>query len=208
MKKLLIPIMFGAYALVTSGYAAEGESDLTAGKDLYGQLCYACHDTGVEGAPRLGQKEDWHDRLRMGEDTLYAAVIEGPNHMFSKGNSPLESEAEIRSIIAYMMSSVTDDETRPLLDTATQEEKDRHMRLLRGYKNYDLVCFSCHDKGDIGAPRLGKPEDWSGRSTDIEVLTDNVTKGKGHMFMRAGTANMSRADYSYMVEYMLSTLEK
>ena len=192
------------------GYAADPTPvDLKVGEDLYGQLCFACHNEGVFNAPRLGVKEDWQTRLPMGIDTLYKAVIEGPNHMYSKGNSPLESEGQIKSMIAFMMNSVTDAETSKLIDTATPTEKERHLWLVRGYKLYDDICFKCHDTGDAGAPRLGVKDDWAGRKDkDIDALTKSIVEGKGHMYARAGTANYSEADFKSMIAYMLSTVEK
>lgn len=192
------------------GYAADPTPvDLKVGEDLYGQLCFACHNEGVFNAPRLGVKEDWQTRLPMGIDTLYKAVIEGPNHMYSKGNSPLESEGQIKSMIAFMMNSVTDAETSKLIDTATPTEKERHLWLVRGYKLYDDICFKCHDTGDAGAPRLGVKDDWAGRKgKDIDALTKSIVEGKGHMYARAGTANYSEADFKSMIAYMLSTVEK
>jgi cytochrome c5 len=208
MKKSIISILFATLCVSPlASAAADKPVDLKVGEEMYGQLCVLCHASGVDGAPRLGVKEDWQARLPMGEDTLYKAVIEGPNHMYSKGNSPVESEGQIRSMIAYMMASVTDDDTRKLVDTASEEDKARHLRLVRGYKLYDLVCFNCHDTGEANAPRIGKPEDWSARKElGVDGLTSSVVNGKGHMFMRAGTANHSEADYKTMVEYMLSTL--
>lgn len=210
MKKSIIAILFATLGLSPFASAEDAQVvDLKVGETMYGQLCVNCHASGVDGAPRLGVKEDWLERLRQGEDTLYQAIIEGPNHMYSKGNSPVESEGQIRSMLAYMMDSVTDDETRKLIGTATAEEQARHLRLLRGYKMYDLVCFKCHDNGTEGAPRIGQPEAWTTRTDKgLDELTNSVTNGQGHMSVRAGTANHSEADYRSMVEYMLSTLEK
>lgn len=205
-KELLLALSLFPFALPASG--EEAAVDLEAGKTLYEQMCYICHAAGIDGAPRLGSTEDWKPRLKMGLDTLYQSVIDGPNHMYSKGNSPIESKGEIRSMIAYMMESAIDDETRPLINSASEAEKARHLRLNNGYKNYDLVCFNCHDNGEEGAPRIYQPGDWKGRrQIGIDALTKSVIHGKGHMYMRALTANLSTGEYHNMVEYMLSTLE-
>lgn len=207
MKKSLLTTLIASFTL-SLAVQAEEATDLKVGETGYQQLCVNCHAAGVDNAPRLGEKADWLERLKVGEDTLYTAVIEGPNHMYSKGNSPMESEAQIRSMIAYMMASVTDDETKPLINTASEAEKAKHLRLVRGYKLYDLVCFSCHDTGADGAPQVGVPEQWGARKdVDLDILTDSVINGRGHMAIRAGTANHSEADYRMMTEYMLSTLE-
>lgn len=184
-------------------------ADLKAGETMYNQLCVVCHATGVDGAPRLGLKDDWTELLTFGEDTLYQAVIDGPNHMYSKGNSALESEAHIRDIIAYMMNSAIDDENRATVNSAIDEEKARHLRINNGYKVYDMICFSCHDTGEAGAPKIGVPSAWDQRiaKQGLVGLTQSVINGKGHMYVRAGTANYSEADFRNVVEYMISTVE-
>ena len=135
-------------------------SDLKAGKTMYNQLCVVCHDGGVKGAPILGSEEDWEELLTFGEDTLFQAVIAGPNHMYSKGGSALESEALVRDINAYMMAEATNDENRATINSASAEDKARHLRLNNGYKLYDAICFSCHDTGEAGAPMIAVPSAW------------------------------------------------
>lgn len=209
MQKTIISALFTVVCLSPVMVQAEDKPvDLRIGQDLYEQLCVNCHSVGIDGAPRLGAKEDWLKLLPLGQETLYQAVLEGPNHMYSKGNSPIESEGQIRSMVGYMMNSVVDAETAGLIDAASAEEKARHLQIVRGYKMYDLVCFKCHASGDEGAPRLGMPADWTGRKDKgVDALAKSVINGKGHMYMRAGTANQSEADYKSMVTYMLSTLD-
>lgn len=210
MKKMMIPVLsalLGAI-LCVNVLANDVQPDLKAGAEMYSQLCINCHAEGIHNAPRLGVKNDWLHRLPVGMDTLYQAVIDGPNHMYSKGNSAVDSEAQIRNMIAYMMDTVTDEETRPLIDSASDDEKARYLRLNNGYKVYDMICFECHNSGAAGAPRLGNPEEWASRKDlSVEQLTKSVIEGKGHMFTRALSANYSLADFQSIVEYMLSTLE-
>ncbi|MEZ5537667.1 MAG: c-type cytochrome [Thiolinea sp.] len=210
MKKIIpaLTALLGSSVLSTT-LAADVAPDLKVGETMYNELCINCHAEGIQNAPRLGVKNDWLHRLPVGLDTLYQAVIDGPNHMYSKAGSAVESEAQIRSMIAYMMDSVTDEDTKALINSATEEEKARYLRLNNGYKVYDMVCFECHNTGDAGAPRLGSPEEWAGRKDmGVEKLTESVINGKGHMYTRALTANYSAADFQSVVEYMLSTLEK
>lgn len=210
MKKMMIPVLSALLgsALFVTATAGEGTPDLKAGEKMYNELCINCHAEGIHNAPRLGVKNDWLHRLPVGLDTLYQAVIDGPNHMYSKGGSAVESEAMIRSMIAYMMSTVTNDETKALIDSASAEEKARYLRLNNGYKVYDMICFECHNSGAAGAPRLGSPEEWAGRKDmSVKQLTDSVINGKGHMYIRAMSADYSVADFQSIVEYMLSTLE-
>lgn len=199
----------GLSLLISPLQAAERPAaDLKAGQTMYNQLCVACHASGVNGAPQPGVKDDWAELLTFGEDTLYQAVIEGPNHMYSKGGSALESEAMIRNIIAYMMDSATDDSNRASVNSASEADKARHLRLNNGYKVYDMICFSCHNTGEAGAPVLGVPSAWDDRiKLGLDGLTKSVVEGKGHMYVRAGSADYSEADFKNIVEYMMSTVE-
>ena len=72
---------------------------------LYTQLCQTCHAAGVAGAPKLGDKTAWASRVTQGIDGLTASAIKGKGVMPPKGGSNA-SEAEIKAVVAYMVSSV------------------------------------------------------------------------------------------------------
>ena len=72
---------------------------------LYTQICQTCHAAGVAGAPKLGDKAAWAPRLAQGVDGLTASAIKGKNAMPPKGGSTA-SDAEIKTVVAYMVSSV------------------------------------------------------------------------------------------------------
>ena len=76
-------------------------------KDTYNQACIACHASGVAGAPRFGNTEDWAPRLAKGRDQLYASVINGmPPAMPAKGTCFSCSEEELRAVTDYMIAEV------------------------------------------------------------------------------------------------------
>lgn len=52
----VVGLAFGA--LFVAGYVSAGES----GEAVYQKACASCHDSGKEGAPRLGNMEEWTDR--------------------------------------------------------------------------------------------------------------------------------------------------
>lgn len=72
---------------------------------LYTQICQTCHASGVAGAPKIGDKAAWAPRLAQGVDGLTASAIKGKNAMPPKGGSSA-SDAEIKAVVAYMVSSV------------------------------------------------------------------------------------------------------
>jgi cytochrome c5 len=77
--------------------AAGGRS----GEDIYKGVCGACHDAGVAGAPKVGDKAAWAPRLALGLDGLVKSAIKGKNAMPPKGGSDA-NDAEMARVIAFM----------------------------------------------------------------------------------------------------------
>ncbi|MEO0794928.1 MAG: c-type cytochrome [Verrucomicrobiota bacterium] len=50
---------------------------LTEGRDIWIPKCGQCHLTGLGGAPIIGDKEAWADRIAQGNETLYDHAING-----------------------------------------------------------------------------------------------------------------------------------
>ena len=71
---------------------------------LYGQVCTACHTSGVAGAPKLGDKTAWAPRIAQGIDALTASAIKGKGAMPPRGGSAA-TDAEIKAVVTYMVSA-------------------------------------------------------------------------------------------------------
>ncbi|RRJ82399.1 c-type cytochrome [Aestuariirhabdus litorea] len=75
------------------------------GQQIVSSSCYGCHDTGVMGAPRIGQKADWAPRARKGVDALLAQAKKGfEGRMPPRGMCSDCSDADLRAAIRYMLS--------------------------------------------------------------------------------------------------------
>ena len=75
------------------------------GEALYKQTCAVCHDAGVAGAPKFGDKAAWSARVGLGLDGLTASAIKGKNAMPPKGGSTA-SDADIKATVQYMLAAV------------------------------------------------------------------------------------------------------
>jgi cytochrome c5 len=73
---------------------------------LYAQSCAVCHAAGVANAPKLGDKAAWAPRLAAGVDGLTASAIKGKGAMPPKGGAAAASDADIKAVVAYMVSAV------------------------------------------------------------------------------------------------------
>jgi cytochrome c5 len=71
---------------------------------LYSQTCSACHESGVAGAPKVGDKAAWAPRIGQGIDGLTANAIKGKGAMPPKGGSSA-TDAEIKAVVTYMVNA-------------------------------------------------------------------------------------------------------
>ncbi|MSQ49463.1 MAG: cytochrome c5 family protein [Betaproteobacteria bacterium] len=80
------------------------------GQQVYQASCLACHDAGIAGAPKLGDKGQWAKRIAKGLATLYASAVSGmpasPGGMPmpAKGGNPALSDAEVKAAVDYMVA--------------------------------------------------------------------------------------------------------
>lgn len=76
-----------------------------SGADIVASACFACHGTGVLGAPKIGDKAAWEPRLQAanGLDGLTASAIKGKGGMPPKGGA-MVSDAEIRAAVENMLT--------------------------------------------------------------------------------------------------------
>mgnify|MGYP001575312321 FL=1 len=77
------------------------------GKGTYDKACMACHAAGVAGAPKLGDKAAWADRIAQGNDTLYTHAIKGfqgkKGFMPAKGGNVSLADADVKASVDYMV---------------------------------------------------------------------------------------------------------
>jgi len=72
-------------------------------KDSYQASCFACHGTGVAGAPKLGDKAAWKARIAAGTATLYKNAIVGKGGMPPRGGSSLD-DAAMKAVVDFMVT--------------------------------------------------------------------------------------------------------
>ena len=85
--------------------AAPAGASTADGKKLYDTTCFACHGTGVAGAPKFGDKAAWAKYVATGIDTMVATAISGKGAMPPKGGAVSASETDIRAAVQYMVDA-------------------------------------------------------------------------------------------------------
>jgi len=75
----------------------------TTGEQAFTKVCSACHATGINGAPKIGDHAAWGPRIAQGKETLYKDAIAGKGNMPPKGGTTWP-DATIRMTVDYMVS--------------------------------------------------------------------------------------------------------
>ena len=98
------PVSAPAATAISSAIAAP---DLITGAKIYKSTCSICHKSGLRGAPRMGNKQDWESRLAQDKEILYDRAINGyrgkKGSMPSRGSNTKLSVDEVKAAVDYMI---------------------------------------------------------------------------------------------------------
>lgn len=89
-----------------SASKSAGTGDVAAGEKVYKGTCGVCHEAGVAGAPKHGDKAAWKPRLDQGFDVLVKHSIDGLRAMPPRGGNGKLTDEQLRDAVAYMIASV------------------------------------------------------------------------------------------------------
>ena len=102
-KEVLSRIRAAGHVVV--GEAAPPKGTL-AGDAVYGQVCKACHEAGLAGAPKIGDKAAWGPRIAQGESTAVQHALSGfqgkTGVMPPKGGDAELTDAEVARAVVFM----------------------------------------------------------------------------------------------------------
>jgi len=104
MRAIVTAVVLVA-GILSSGVAA-AEGDAAAGEAVYNRVCKMCHNSGMMGAPKLGDRKAWSARVEQGESTLTEHAITGIRKMPPRGTCKSCSDEDIANAVAYMLSKV------------------------------------------------------------------------------------------------------
>jgi cytochrome c5 len=85
--------------------ASAGEQ--APGERVYRTVCFACHDTGAAGAPKVGDNSAWQPRIAKGVEVLVQHAVQGfqgsQGMMPAKGGNPALSDQQVADAVHYMI---------------------------------------------------------------------------------------------------------
>lgn len=103
-----LAVMSGSLSADTSKPVAMQLAQLSENFDVervYMQSCWACHNSGAAGAPKVGDAAAWAPRAAKGIDVLVANSIAGINAMPAKGMCFTCTNDDLKALVEYMVAS-------------------------------------------------------------------------------------------------------
>jgi len=203
------------------------------GEQVFGQTCKTCHETGIAGAPKFGDKAAWAHVIAQGEKTTFEHALKGFKAMPAKGGNSELTDDEVKRAVAFMVSKVGTNWTSPPIAAAATTAAAPAATPApgaqaapatvaaaapagaaaaapaasgdAGKKVYESTCVVCHGAGIAGAPKFGDKAAWAPRiKTGIPTLYDTALHGKGAMPPKGGNMALSDADLKAAVDYMVA----
>lgn len=94
---------------ISDGASASTE---LSGREAYNQVCASCHEEGVNGAPRTGDREAWSDRSWLWEAVLFEHAKQGFMDMPARGGEDSLADTTVEKAAEYMLSKTFPDVQR------------------------------------------------------------------------------------------------
>jgi cytochrome c5 len=91
----------------SGGHWIEPVAEATAGTERSGEQvvkaqCVKCHQAGLNGAPKIGDRQAWLPRMKRGVDYLVKSAVHGHGGMPARGGEADLSDSELKGAILYM----------------------------------------------------------------------------------------------------------
>lgn len=194
---LLPAIVLFAMASAASGDAAAQRRE-RQGKEVVEAVCGACHTSGKDGAPRIGDSQAWANRASQGLTALTGSAIKGIRKMPAHGGGKGVSDLEIQRAIVYMVNHSGGNWVEPMAVAGPEAARTSE-------KIVQAQCAKCHQAGQDGAPKIGDRAAWTSRlGKGLDVLVASAVHGHGPMPARGGLPDLSDQEIREAILYMFN----
>jgi cytochrome c5 len=133
---------FGLLLPLATQAAASGE--LKSGENVYNEVCFACHASGVAHAPKLKDQADWAPRLAEGQASLTAEAWVGVRAMPAQGGNPDLKLEEFSRAVSWMARQAGGDWQDPDADTLRAITREAEKRLYQIISDTKRMIKSLH----------------------------------------------------------------
>jgi cytochrome c5 len=182
------------------------------GEQVYAQVCKTCHETGLAGAPKLGDRAAWSARIAQGDAAVFQHAIAGfqgkAGAMPAKGGNADLTDDEVKRAVTYMVNQAGagwKDLPAPVVAPAAAPVPAAAAERT-GEQVVATTCGKCHQTGEGGAPKIGDRAAWIKRVRDgYPRVIQSALRGHAGMPARGGLADLSDAEVKLAVEYMMNS---
>lgn len=213
--------------------APSGPKGMLTGEQVFAQTCKTCHEAGIAGAHKVGDKAAWAKVIAQGEKLANQHAIAGLRAMPPRGGNPDLTDDEVRRAVAYMVNQSGGNWTAPPVTAAATTAAAAPAAAAApvasaaaptmvaaapaaaatgapdGRKIYEATCTACHGMGIAGAPKTGDKAMWApriaqGTATLYTHAISGFTGKGGMMPPKGGAMNLSDADVKAAVDFMVA----
>jgi len=178
--------------------AASAQERERGGKEVVETVCAVCHSTGVNGAPKIGDRNAWAKLTSQSLTSLTGVALKGVRKMPPHGGNPDLTDTEIERAVTYMVNQSGGDWIEPVNKFASAVPRG-------GGEVVQAYCAKCHQTGAMGAPRIGDRAAWIPRlKQGFEFLVRSAIKGHGPMPSRGDAANLTDSEIRAAIAYMIN----
>ncbi len=190
-------VLIAVLVLMAPLALSQAQAGTRSGKQVVEAVCAACHASGANGAPRIGDEKAWAPRAALGLSSLTRHAIQGIRQMPPHGGNPGVSDFEIELAITYMVNRSGGDWAVPVDKAALPAERS-------GEQIVRAQCVKCHGTGVDGAPKIGDRSAWIPRARyGLDALVRSAIEGHGGMPSRGGMADLTDPELRGAIVYML-----
>jgi cytochrome c5 len=194
----LLPAIVLFAALSALSGPADAQRKERQGKEVVDAVCGACHVSGKEGAPRIGDVNAWASRASQGLTALTDHALKGIRNMPAHGGSKGVSDIEIQRAIVYMVNHSGGNWVEPLAGATPAAARTSETIV-------QAQCAKCHQTGKDGAPKIGDRVAWTPRlSKGLDPLITSAVHGHGPMPSRGGMPDLERDEIRGAILYMFN----
>lgn len=185
-------------AIILTSIVFSVQATERSGKEVVDSVCIACHGSGKDGAPKIGDQAEWSKRASKGLDKVTQNAITGLKNMPAHGGQAALSDLEMSRAVGYMVSNgKAGDTNKPYSSPNTRS----------GEQVVQERCQDCHATGKNGAPKIGDMDAWKPRlKNGVPPLVKSAINGHNSMPARGGMASLSDAEMRSAVEYLIAQL--
>lgn len=183
---------------------ASGPKGALTGEQVYGQVCKTCHEAGLAGAHKLGDRATWGKVIAQGEKLTFEHAIKGIRGMPAKGGRTDLEDVEVQRAVVFMINKAGGSWKEPPGPTAIAAA-NAPMEGRTGEQVVAAACGKCHQTGQGGAPKVGDHAAWVKRvAAGLDPVYKAALRGHAGMPARGGMASLSDAEVKRAVEFMLN----